>query len=92
MMLVIWKFILISLTCFHSFIIGVGVAVIGLELNGTHQLLVYADDVNLLDDSIDAIRENAETILEASMDVGLDINAEKAKYMIMSHHQNSGQK
>jgi hypothetical protein len=62
---------------------------VGLELNGTHQLLVYADD-NLLGNSINAIRENAETLLEASMDVGLEINAER-KYMIMSHHPNSGQ-
>jgi hypothetical protein len=44
---------------------------VGLELNGTHQLLVYADDVNLLGDSVNTIKENS-------------------KYMIMSHHPNSG--
>jgi hypothetical protein len=60
-------------------------------LNGTHQIFVYADDVNLLGDSISTIKENSETLLEASRDVGLEINAEKTKYMIMSHHQNSGQ-
>jgi histidinol-phosphate/aromatic aminotransferase/cobyric acid decarboxylase-like protein len=47
------------------------------NLNGTHQLLVCAGDVNLLEDSIDAIRENAETLLQAIGDIGLEINAEK---------------
>jgi hypothetical protein len=64
---------------------------IGLELNGTHQLLVYADDVNLLGDNVNTIKENSETLLEASRDIGLEINAEKTKYMIMSRYPNSGQ-
>jgi hypothetical protein len=62
-----------------------------LDFNGTHQLLVYADDINLLRDSVNTIKQNSETLLEASRDTGLEINAEKTKYMIMSHHPNSGQ-
>jgi hypothetical protein len=52
--------------------------------------LVYADDINLLGDSVNTIKENSETLLEASRDDGLDINAEKTKYMITSY-PNSGQ-
>jgi hypothetical protein len=44
-----------------------------------------------LGDSVNTIKENIGTLLEASRDIGLEINAEKTKYMIMSRHPNSGQ-
>jgi sorting nexin-29 len=64
---------------------------VGLKLNGTHQLLAYADDVNLLGDNIDTIKKNKETLIDGSKEVGLEINAEKTKYMLLSRHQNVGQ-
>jgi hypothetical protein len=58
---------------------------VGLELNGTHQLLAYADDVNLLGDNIGAIMKNTETLIDASKEVGLEINVKKTKYMLLSY-------
>jgi hypothetical protein len=62
---------------------------VGLKLNGTHQLLAYAD-VNLLRDNIYTIR-NTETLIDASKEVGLEINVEKTVYMLLFHYQNVGQ-
>jgi hypothetical protein len=53
--------------------------------------LVYADDVKLLGDSVDTINKNAETLLDASKEIGLEVNAEKTMYMLPSRHQNAGQ-
>jgi hypothetical protein len=56
----------------------------GLKLNGTHQLLLYADDVNILGRSIHSIKKNAEDLVIASKAIGLEVNAEKTKYVVMS--------
>jgi hypothetical protein len=64
---------------------------VGLKLNRTHQLLVYADDVNLLGDNIDAIKKDMKTLSDTSKEVGLEVNTEKTKYMLLSRHQNAGQ-
>jgi hypothetical protein len=64
---------------------------VGLKLNGTHQLMAYTDDVNLLEDNIDTMKKNTETVTDASKDVGPEIKVEKTKYMLLSRHQNVGQ-
>jgi hypothetical protein len=62
-----------------------------LKLNGTHQLLAYTEDVNLLGDNIDTVKKNTETLIDASKEVGLEINVEKTKYKLPSCYQNVGQ-
>jgi hypothetical protein len=64
---------------------------VGLKLNGTHQLVVYADDVNLLGDNIDNIKKNTEILIDTSKEVGLEVNSEKTMYLLLSHNQNAGQ-
>jgi hypothetical protein len=57
---------------------------VGLKLNGTHRLLAYADDVNLLGHNIDTIKKNTQTIIDASKEVGLEIYVEKTKYVYVA--------
>jgi hypothetical protein len=47
--------------------------------------------VNLLGDNIETIKRNTEPSVDASKEVGLEVNVEKTKFMLVSHHQNAGQ-
>jgi hypothetical protein len=49
---------------------------VGLKLNETHQLLVYADNVNLLGDSIDTTKKNTQTLIDTGNEVGLEVNTQ----------------
>ena len=62
----------------------------GLKLNGTHQHLACANDVNIQGGSVHSLRENAEVSVAATREIGLELNADKTKYMIMSRDQNAG--
>jgi hypothetical protein len=56
----------------------------GLKLNGKHKLLVYVYDVNILRGSVHTIKENTETLVVASKETELEVNADKTKYMVKS--------
>jgi len=62
----------------------------GLKLNGIHQLLVYTDDLNKVGGSVHTIKEIAEALLVATKKIGLEVNANKTKYTVMSQDQNAG--
>ena len=62
----------------------------GLKLNGKHQLLVYTDDFNILGGSVYTMKKHPECRIVASKKTGLEVNADKSKYMVMSRDQNAG--
>jgi len=55
----------------------------GLKLIGTHQILVYVD-VKLLEGSVRTKKKNVEALVVASKETGIEVNADKTKYMVMS--------
>jgi hypothetical protein len=63
----------------------------GLKLNRICKLLFYTDDVKALGDNIDTIKKNTETLIDVSKEVDAEVNAEKTKYMLLSHRKKVGQ-
>jgi hypothetical protein len=57
-----------------------------------HKLLAYADYVNIVGENIDTIQKNTKALLDASKEVGLEVNPEKTKCMLVSWCQKAGQK
>ena len=56
----------------------------GLKLNGTHQRLVYADDVNMLGGSVQTKEKSTEASVVADKEIGVEGEADKTKYVVMS--------
>ena len=46
-----------------------------LKFNDTHQLWVYADDVDTLGGSVLTIKKNTDALVVASKEIGLEVNA-----------------
>ena len=61
-----------------------------MKLIGTHQLLVYADGVNVFGGSVHTIKRNPESLVAASKETGLEVNADKTTYMVMCRDQIAG--
>ena len=49
-----------------------------------------ADDVNILGGSVDTVKKNAEALVAATKEIGLEVNAHKTNYMTVSRDQNAG--
>jgi hypothetical protein len=55
-----------------------------LKLKGLYQLLVYADDFNILGRSVHTVKENAEDLIVACKEIGLEVYSDETKYIVMS--------
>ena len=62
-----------------------------LKLNGTHQIWFTLMENNILAGKVCAIKKNIEALVDVTMDIGLEVNACDAKYVVMSSDQDAGQ-
>jgi hypothetical protein len=69
---------------------GVQVNEKSLKLNGAYQHLVYVEDINIFGGSVHTVKENSEVLAVAGKETGLEVNADKTKYMVISRDQNAG--
>jgi hypothetical protein len=60
-----------------------------LKLNGARQLVVYGNGVNILGGSVHTVKGNGEALVVAGEEIGLEVNADKTKYMVMSRDKNA---
>jgi len=61
----------------------------GLKLIGTHQLLFYADDISVLGGNVHTIKKNAEALVVACKETGIEVNADKTKYLVLYRDKNA---
>jgi hypothetical protein len=50
-------------------------------------VVAYADALNLLGGNTDTVKKNTETLIDASKEVGLEVNVKNTKYMLLSYQE-----
>jgi hypothetical protein len=56
----------------------------GLKLNGTHQLFLFADDINVFGGRVHTVEKNTEALVVAIKEIRLEVNADKTQYVVVS--------
>jgi hypothetical protein len=62
----------------------------GLKLSGTYHLLACADEFDMLGGSAHTLKNDRIALVDASKEIGLEVNADKTKYMVISRDQDAG--